>query len=608
MAAPIVGVSFFALLVILPVAFIVVLGVFKLIAWAGNTMLGRTNPVHSDRVGLGLWPLIVGAIPICLIVASLFLVRVRTVQSVQVNSSGPAIPQPSIHVDGPQFTVIQDGTAVSTDDLADKHREIMQAMQQQEGQIPVELPKEIPAATSKPAPEPMLDKAETGSSVSSAGEAENSVAVTGDAPAESSTEDPATNMPTADVVKDGSVPDQTAPPINSAEVANGSTPAVSDAVITPPTTPAAETPEQRQARLTELASHISPWIRSLLKETQPEDSPTSTDVAEAVESSDKQIVVFQLAGPIRQKYALIPLTPAFDAAMSPVTPFLANGSLESIAESLATFLKQPAETATEVSSATSANEGSTRAQQATPTKTSTSTTVAFAESTGDSPSRTELSPAEQLPEAMVGEITPDWVDNPQPHQFVVRTDALFPEESPVGPLNRAINEVLPERLKLDEDSLAPALRAQAQLVRLELDEKTSQACVIKTFERLQAVGNEGSEKQNMRFVYALVELPEFVRKAAAQTVRMSLQRDRVTGLAVIVGFAWLAICAAGIVVRLWGRGGFFRKMIAIPILCLVCIPLLLLAVGTGAATAGIRGSKMPRYPFADSSKPIRVQM
>ena len=101
--------------------------------------------------------------------------------------------------------------------------------------------------------------------------------------------------------------------------------------------PATETTAQRQARLTELASHISPWIRSLLNETQPEENAVAADVAEAVESSDKQIVVFQLSGPIRQKYALIPLTPAFDAALSPMTPFLANGSLESIAESLATF-------------------------------------------------------------------------------------------------------------------------------------------------------------------------------------------------------------------------------------------------------------------------------
>ena len=163
-------------------------------------------------------------------------------------------------------------------------------------------------------------------------------------------------------------------------------------------------------------------------------------------------------------------------------------------------------------------------------------------------------------------------------------------------------------MKLYEESLEPALRAQARLVKLEIDEATSQACVITTFERLQSVGKDGSEKQDMRFVYALVELPESVKTAAVQTVRMSLQRDRVTGLAVIIFLSWLAICSASVVVRLWGRGGFFRKMIAIPILCLICIPLLLLAVGTGAATAGIPGSKMPRYPWADSSKPIRIQI
>ncbi|MFO1002652.1 MAG: hypothetical protein U0936_20170 [Planctomycetaceae bacterium] len=215
---------------------------------------------------------------------------------------------------------------------------------------------------------------------------------------------------------------------------------------------------------------------------------------------------------------------------------------------------------------------------------------------------------EQLPDALVGDVTPEWVNNPQPHQFVVKVRGVVSGESAVGPLNKAINEVLPEHLKLDDDVLAPALRAQARLVRLELDEKTSQACVIRTFERLQAVGNEGTDKQNMRFVYALVELPDSVKKAAVQTVQTSLQRDRVTGLAVIVGLTWLAICMASVVIRLWRRGGFFRKMIAIPILCLICIPLLLLAIGTGAATAGIPGSRTPRYPWADSSKPIRVQM
>jgi hypothetical protein len=232
----------------------------------------------------------------------------------------------------------------------------------------------------------------------------------------------------------------------------------------------------------------------------------------------------------------------------------------------------------------------------------------MAETTGNGKGNAELTAGAQLAEVLVGEETPAWVDSPQPHQFVVRSDALFPGESTTAPLNKAINEVLPEQLKLYDESLEPALRAQAQLVKLEIDEATSQGCVIQTFERLQAVGKDGSDKQDMRFVYALVELPESVKTAAVQTVRMSLQRDRVTGLAVIIGLAWLAICAASVVVRLWGRGGFFRKMVAIPILCLICIPLLLLAVGTGAATAGIPGSKMPRYPWADSSKPIRVQM
>jgi hypothetical protein len=547
MAAPVVSLPFFGLLLIVliaPVAIIMVLRVFKLIARAGNAMLGRNNPVHSGRGGQGLWPVIAGVVPICLIVLSLVLVKARTVHSVQVNSSdttlyGPAGPAvPAIPVDQGQVTIVQDGTVVASEQTSEVRQEILQVVQEDVGQIPVDLP--IPVA----------------------------------------------------------------------DDAAATTPEVADAAMTPPTTPAIETPEQRQARLTELASHISPWIRSLLNEAQQEENSVAADVAEAVESSDKQIVVFQLSGPIRQKYALIPLTPAFDAALSPVTPFLANGSLESIAESLATFLKRPAKTSTEVSASAGGTEtpAVTEPQQVPVSDASVPTTVAMTETTGPGKGNAELTPGEQLTEVLAGDDTPEWVDSPQPHQFVVRSDALFPGESTIAPLNKAINEVLPEQLKLYEESMEPALRAQARLVKLELDERTSQACVIQTFERLQAVGNEGSDKQNMRFVYALVELPESVKTAAEQTVRISLQRDRVTGLAVIIFFAWLAICSSSVVVRLWGRGGFFRKMVAIPILCLIGIPLLLLAVGTGVATAGIPGSKMPRYPWADSSKPIRVQM
>ena len=603
--APVVGISFIALLLIAPVALVMVLGVFKLIAWAGNAMLGRTNAVHSGRGGPGLWPMIAGAVPICLIVLSLVVVKARTVQSVQVFS--PPIPRMSGSPDQGPVTIVQDGSVLAAEDLAEARQEILQAVQQQGGVIPVDFP--IPAAGDKPAPEPPLSPVEPVASVASGDEVADSNAAASDSKTESGPEEtPATTVLPAAVTEASPPTDNTAEQKTAADNSATTTSEVIDAGTLPPANPAAETPEQRQARLTELASHISPWIRSLLDDAQQKDPAVGGDVAEAVESSDKQIVVFQLAGPIRQKYALIPLTPAFDAAMSPVTPFLANGSLESIAESLATFLKQPSDTSAEVSVAAPGNVDTTLPTQIAPANTSPPAAVALAETTGVGPDNTELTPGEELPEAIVGDITPDWVDHPQPHQFVVRSNALFPEESTVTPLNKAINEVLPEHLKLDEDSLAPALRAQARLVKLEIDEKTSQACVIKTFELLQAVGNEGSDKQNMRLVYALVEIPDSVKRAAVQTVRMSLQRDRVTGLAVIVGLAWLAICSASLVVRLWGRGGFVRKMLAIPILCLICIPLLLLAIGTGAATAGIPGSQMPRYPWADSSKPIRIQV
>jgi hypothetical protein len=629
MAAPVVSLTFFGLFLIAPVAIIMVLGVFKLIAWAGNAMLGRNHAVHSGRGGPGLWPVIAGAVPICLIVLALVLIKARTVHSVQVNSSDIPLSKPArpvMHVDQGQVTIVQDGTVVASEQISEVRQEILQAVQENGGQIPVDLPIPVADLSRKPAPEPALIPVESVAALASADEvAEASVVAT---PGSSTTEPtyeeaPATTVPAAVATEELPVGDNTAEQKPAADGAATTTPEVADAAMTPsPTpaieTPAIETPEQRQARLTELAAHISPWIRSLLNEAQQKETAVAADVAEAVESSDKQIVVFQLAGPIRQKYALIPLTPAFDAALSPVSPFLANGSLESIAESLAMFLKKPAKSSAEAPASAVGTETPAVAEPQpvpvsdlsapTTAPTATPTTLAMTETTGPGKGNAELIPADELTEVLVGDDTPEWVDSPQPHQFVVRSDALFPGESTVAPLNKAINEVLAEQLRLYEESLEPALRAQARLVKLEIDEKTSQACVRKTFERLQAVGKDGSDKQDMRFVYALVELPESVKKAAEQTVRMSLQRDRVTGLAVIVFFAWLAICFASVVVRLWGRGGFFRKMIAIPILCLICIPLLLLAAGTGAATAGIPGSNMPRYPWADSSKPIRVQM
>lgn len=605
MAANVVRLSLFALLLIAPIAIVVVLGVFKLMALLSNVLAGRANTAWDGyrRFGYGqmIAGAIAGAILICLMVLGLTFFRVHTVHSVRVEA--PVVQgSPVLMVEEPQVTLSRDGSVLMAEHLANARQEVQQAVQQPGGLIPVDVPVEVPITSSEASPIPVLSQVEPASTSETEPRQPTPTVESPDAaasPAATATDSPSGEPAPAEPITANAKPSADDPTSTSAEGFDLATVA------------AAETPEQRQARLTELAAHISPWIRSLLNETQQEE--TAADVAEAVESSDKQIVVFQLAGPIRQKYALIPLTPAFDAAFSPVSPFLANGSLESIAESLAMFLKRPAETATEVFASAGETETpvTTKPQPVSTTNPSAPSPVitgTTGETSGAENGNAELISGKQLAEVIVGEETPAWVNNPQPHQFVVRTDALFPGESTIAPLNKAINKVLADQLKLYEESLEPALRAQARLVKLEIDEATSQACLITTFERLQSVGKDGADKQDMRFVYALVELPESVRTAALQTVRMSLQRDRVTGLGVIIFLSWLAICFASVVVRLWGRGGFFRKMIAIPILCLVCIPLLLLAIGTGAATTGIPGSQMPRYPWADSSKAIRIQV
>lgn len=625
---PFVAIPLFALLIIAPVAVILVLGVFKLIALLGNAMLGRTKTVHSASTGRPFGHVLAGVIPICMIVLMLVLFKARSANSVYVEMPQQAV-KGAFMVEQRPATLAQEGAVVVAEELAVARQEILQASQELSGLIPVDLPIEVPNTVAKPAPEPLLGRnepIEAGKAESEKSSADDpsdaTVSSQATAETESSDEIAAPVAAAADPVTDETIapkPNDAVedPALNSEEPASGAKPATAEPgesteeVTAPAMPPAAETPEQRQARLMELASHISPWIRSLLKEDQPEETATASDVAEAVESSDKRIVVFQLAGPIRQKYALIPLTPAFDAALSPVTPFLANGSLESIAESLAAFLKMPAKTPGQEADVASGAENPSSSAETSPVATADVTqpvAVALAETSGvpavdlSNPGGNRLIYAEGIATA------PDWIKNPGPQKFVVRTRPLFPKDDTTKPLNTAINDVLKEHLSVFEESMDPALVAQARLVRLELDEATSQACILKSYERTESVGNSVGDKQDMRIVYALVELPESVRQAAVQTVRMSLQRDRVTGLAVIVGLAWLAICAASVVVRLWGRGGFFRKIIAIPLLCLICIPLLILAVGTGAATAGIPGSKMPRYPWADGSKPIRIQV
>lgn len=336
-----------------------------------------------------------------------------------------------------------------------------------------------------------------------------------------------------------------------------------------------ESPANRKQRLTELASHIGPWIRSMLDSEAPDDPATVGGTAQAVESTDKKIVVFRLPGPIRQTYALIPLTPAIDAALSPMKPLLANGGLDAIAESLATFLKN-------------AEEDS-------------------AASIVESPTPVIESPV-PLESAPVIRAMPEWVHKPDGGRIVAETTPLLPGDDAQKPLAEAINRALVKHMSTITETLDPVLHKQVQFVSLQLDDSTVQRCTVDSYELLDTFDTETEGPKSFRVVYALVEFPESVDKAALEVIRHSVQMDRIVGVGLVIAFAWLSVCFTGCSIRLWNKSSFLRRGIAVPVFVGLALPLLLLAIGVASAAAGLTNGQSPRWPKAFSQKSVLIHV
>lgn len=340
--------------------------------------------------------------------------------------------------------------------------------------------------------------------------------------------------------------------------------------------PAEETIEERQERLSELASHIGPWIRSLLEEdvttAASTDLPPESQAAQAAESADKKIVVFQLTGPMRQTYALIPLTPAVDAAVSPMKPLLTTGGLEAIANSLARLL---------------AKTGSDRV-----------------ETTTADPVASEIEAAMALAESPITQQPPEWIRKPKPGYIVAKTDPLLLTDDEDKPLVVAVNQALTDHMTVITETLDPVLRRQARFVKLELEDTAAMQCVEEQFKRVEDIQTaEGSTK--MKWVYALVKFPAAVDNAAVLKIRHSVQTDRIAGLGAVVVLAWLSVCFGCVGIRLWNNGSYLRRGLAVPVIGLLALPLL---IGAAGITAGLKKGNLPRYPWADEPKQISIQI
>jgi hypothetical protein len=376
-------------------------------------------------------------------------------------------------------------------------------------------------------------------------------------------------------------PENTSQPIP----AEGSNPATTNkdeaaSASSPATSSVMETPEQRKQKLSEVAQQIAPWIRSLL-DNEAQAASTGTDPAQAGESSDKKIMVFQLPGSIEQTYAIIRLTPAMDAAVSPMKPLIAAGRLDTVAELLENVLKKSIDE--------SATPGATAIASDIPTA-----TVDISASTGVGT------------ESVAAQAFPSWHPTPDGGRIIAKTTPVLRGEDSSKPLAEALNKAMSEHMAAFADQLEPALRAEARQAKFELDAATVKSCIVDTFERDEQIVTEREGSKPFRIIYALVEFPEAVDKIALAKIRESVQRDRVYVLAIVISLAWLAVCSLGFGIRLWIKGTWIRRTLALPVILVIAFPLLLTAASLGVHV-GQQGDTS-ELPWKKDAKPMQIQL
>lgn len=240
---------------------------------------------------------------------------------------------------------------------------------------------------------------------------------------------------------------------------------VDSAVVTATDTNVVATAEQaafieaRKLELELLVSEIGQYISSNLEKVGEHNG--TTVLGQAARSDNGNVVVFQpsdamvrqilgaagqnllksfnseLPGRIRQTYALIPLTPPVGSTF-PVSPLLAAGGLQSIANSI----------------------------------------VSLVESAGSV--SVPISPDIQAPELSAAEagltnppMIPQWVTNTDGRRIVVHTKPILDGDDAAAPLTAAINEGLAQHVQAITATMNSTLHEQAKFVRMELPQTTA---------------------------------------------------------------------------------------------------------------------------------------
>ena len=351
--------------------------------------------------------------------------------------------------------------------------------------------------------------------------------------------------------------------------------------------------EASKAELQQLVSKIGQYVSSNLERVG--DKEGTTIFGQAAKSDNGDVVVIQpsdemvrqilgaagqdllksfnskLPGRIRQTYALIPLTPPVGSTV-PVNPLLAAGGLETIANSIVAFVES-AESAAALAG------------------TDVPTAVLPAEA------GSELTVQPEIP------VRPKWMDEKDARRVVVKTKPILEGDDADALLTVAINEALAKHVETVTATLNTALHEQAKFVCLELPQATAAECVIDTYDSDETMETEKTGPTSFQVRYALLQFPEAVDQIAVRQIRQSIQQDRILGLGVVVGFAWLSVCSAGFGIRQWRKGTRLRRITAAPVFAVITLPTLLVAVGMVVA---LSTGEVPHRPW--NSQPVTIDL
>ncbi len=250
----------------------------------------------------------------------------------------------------------------------------------------------------------------------------------------------------------------------------------------------------------------------------------------------------QLPEGVKVAYALVPLTAPVDSAVAPVKPLLAAGSLQTLADQMVTLLEpfrsQPTADAAPKSADTE------------PSASSSSSDVTVTE--------------------------PAWLKKPDGGRITVQSRPIFDGDNRDQALADAISEAYQSHATEHFQTLDPALVSMVKRVDLRLDDSAVKLCLVeKPFPRKEQAkfGQEGEKP--FEIIYALVQFPEAVDKAAESKIRHAMQKDRLLALGLAVGFGWASILSIGGSIRMWTRRtGLKRFVVSLPFAGLAAVMML----------------------------------